>query len=122
MYENYLLNPTAIAAITSREPGFDGIQVTEEMVIAKLDALFGDRRFYVSAPPGERPERVAAVHAADVLDELFRDLSGGTAEFRKTTHAAMLTEWLVENAPGDLAEVAQLLKQVIRGAAPEVVD
>ena len=122
MYENYLLNPAAIAAVASNEPGFAGIQVTEEMVVAKLDVLLGERRFYGIAPPAEPTERAVAVHAADVLDQLFRDLSGGTAEFRKTTHAAMLTEWLVENAPGDLAEVAQLLKQVIRGAAPEVVD
>jgi hypothetical protein len=114
MYENYLLNPAAIADVLSKEPGC-GTQVTEDMVGAKLDALLGERNFYASAPPTEGSERMRVVHAASLLQTIFGDVSGGMLEFRKTAHAVRITEWIISNAPGDLAEVARLLKEAIQG-------
>ena len=54
-------------------------------------------------------------HAGAALEQLFSDLSEQRVTYQKVPHGVALTEWLIENAPGELAEVADLLLKVIEG-------
>ena len=53
------------------------------------------------------------IHGAHLLEKLFTTLSETRVTYEKTTHSVALTEWLAENAPEDLAEIAKLITDVL---------
>jgi hypothetical protein len=116
MYENYLLNPRAIASVASSIEGFRDTPVTVEEVEEWLqhhswdDKYFGER-----INEADRSDELwfQNVHGADVLKDIFEELSDSRVTFDKVRHGMALTEWLVEREPEDLAEVVDLLKRVL---------
>ena len=59
---------------------------------------------------------------ARVLAEIFNRLSDTRVAFDKTKHAIRLTEWLIENAPGELRQVADLIQACLVASGPESVE
>ena len=49
------------------------------------------------------------VHGAKILADIFKDFSECRVEYDKVKYGVALTEWIVENAPDDLAEVAEVI-------------
>ncbi len=110
MYENYLLNPSAIAAVASQIQGFRDTAVREEEVAALIDTMRLDQKY--SRPlTVEITERsgLSRINAALVLKDIFAHLSESRVSFEKIKHSVLLTEWLIDNSPDDLKEVNDLV-------------
>jgi predicted ATPase len=116
MYENYLLIPEAIQAVLSALSSFQGAPLTAERVKEWLETN-GGRRTYLDEP-SERVNITSKtwlekVNGAKLLHDLFAQLSENREEYRKTVHSVQLTEWLVANNPGSLAEMREFLESIL---------
>jgi predicted ATPase len=109
MYENYLVNPEAIAAVLS-DLDRDGEQYSDDEVQKWLEE-HGDE--FDTGHEYDTKEWTENVHAANLLEELFTDLSDTRVPFDKVRHAPMLTEWIIEHSPEELREIADLLADTI---------
>jgi hypothetical protein len=110
MYENYLLNPKAIAAVLTNADRQRGSPVTEQDVNDWFEKK-GQTKPYVDTKVHD--DWAKTVNAAKVLNDLFNDLSETRVCFDKTNHGVKLTEWLIENEPSDLQELADFLKGIL---------
>lgn len=59
------------------------------------------------------------IDGAKMLKDLFEELSDHTVSFSKSAHSIQLTDWIIENAPDELSEIADLLKDVLDRQAGE---
>jgi hypothetical protein len=115
MYENYLLNPVAVAAIANNITGFRPETVTPEEVRSVIELNLDDATNYCKREkPNVPADRLRTVHGARVLEHVFSKLSATRVKYEKSTHGALLTEWLVEHAPEDLLEIADLLAGILK--------
>lgn len=103
MYENYLLNPEAIAYVISQIEGFRDAPVTPEEVQQKLQENRSASEYKTEE------EWLREVHGAKVLEAIFKELSENRVEYDKVLYGVVLTEWIANNAPADLQEVADLI-------------
>lgn len=97
MLENYLLHPSAIAAIIS-EMGQDA---TEDSARKILD-------------PGSKAIDVTEVDGASVLKKIFSELSQAKLEYRKTRDAPALVTWLLEHEPDHLVPLRTFLRGIFQ--------
>jgi predicted ATPase len=120
MYENYLLNPAAIAAVASKIEGFREPPVTADEVRAAIDSMRGERRYYCTDDPDERGDEVwlRRVNGAGVLHDIFGALSENRASYDKVKHSTDLTRWLIQNSPAHLREISNLLREVLAKKNP----
>ena len=110
MYENYLLNARAIAAVTNGAQGFrSGKGVTEAEVQTLIDKKRQEAAFYCKGAVAEPSEWIRHIDGAKLLREIFQELSETRVEFKKTRHSIDLTKWLIANEPAELGEVAEIL-------------
>lgn len=110
LYENYLLNPKAITQVLNETPGFNESEkypVSVEAVSKWIEDHKRDAKFAASTASDE--DWIIKVHGAKLLNELFDGLSDYCVQYEKTTHSVALTEWLIENSPGDLEDIKNLL-------------
>ncbi len=116
MYENYLLSPAAIAAVATSLPNFRDPALTGQDVTEWLNAHRWDSRFFKPLPEDRTEETWhREVRGDKVLEAMFRELSEQRVEYDKVRHGAALTDWLLDHAPGDLVEVAQVLNEALVG-------
>ncbi len=117
MYENYLLNPRAIAALASSIEGFRDTQLTEEEVTAWLQGQRKDPKYFAPFTVGRGDAAwMTNVNGAKLLSDLFTHFSETRVRYDKVRDGAALTEWLLENAPAELHEVAELISRALRVA------
>lgn len=102
MYENYLLNPQAIAQVMSQIEGFRDSPITPEEVQEKL-------QHSLESKYSTKDAWLREVHGAKVLETLFKELSESRVEYDKVQYGVALTEWIVTHAPTDLKEVADII-------------
>ncbi len=116
MYENYLLDAEAITNVLNAEIIEDDNKITsekvEDWIEKKKECKFLSKNEF-SKKVFDRNDWLKEVHAANLLDELFSELSGKTVEYRKTTHSIKLTQWLVENKPELLNELKDFLVNIL---------
>ncbi len=105
-YENYLLRPEAIATVLNKQPSFQEAPIHVTKVQDWLQAHSTDEKYYRKAKTRSFPEDV---DAPKLLSDLFSELSGNTLAYNKVQHSLALTEWILENAPGQLQEIADIL-------------
>ncbi|KAF0175144.1 MAG: SMC domain protein [Limisphaerales bacterium] len=106
MFENYLLNSKAIAEVLNEADIHRQVILTESEVENWLEA-----RRMPEAGNGRPDENwVREVDAAKLLRDLFNDLTEARVSFDKLKHGVRIAEWLIENAPDDLSELAQHLR------------
>ncbi|HRQ40055.1 MAG TPA: AAA family ATPase [Chloroflexota bacterium] len=116
MYENYLLNPAAIAAIMSEIDGLSDRPITESAITQWIQDNKWDSKYFGRHSPKDQTNQteetwLEKVHGAKVLQDIFHHFSGGRGfEYDKKVHGLALTKWLIENSPDDLKEIADLLK------------
>ena len=114
MYENYLLNPRAIASVVSAIEGFRKVAVKEAEVEALIQEM--EQQAVHACPPAadlaSTGWRISA-NATKVLERIFNQLSESRVAFDKVNHTVLLTEWLIENAPDDLKEVSDLIESCL---------
>ncbi len=109
MYENYLLDPEAIAAIMNGISGFRSTPITSKEIADWLntkgrDPKYGQPRQGIAADPW-----VNYVDAAKILKDLFNDLSEARVDYKKVVHSVTLTDWILHNKPDQLKEVADVV-------------
>lgn len=110
LYENYLIHADAISAILNLEDEEREEQVTSEQITEWVTTW----KLKETKPVAQdEAEWIVTVDGAKLLKELFWDFSENRVEFRKTRHSKMLTEWLVENDPNSLVELALFLKRFL---------
>jgi len=113
MYENYLLNPHAIAVVNSKIKGFrtDGETSSEEVERWMGEQGSDAKYFGKSAEPPARtdPSWLTDVHGTRLLEDLFFDLSEARVTYEKVAHGVELTRWLCDNARDDLEDLAGLM-------------
>jgi hypothetical protein len=116
MYENYLLNPSAIAELANSIGDFRPTPVTAEEVSKLIEGKLGKPEYFCAPDKMKAPaERIKNVDAGRVLEELFIELSDTCVAYQKVPHGVALTEWLIKNAPGNFDEVVEMLSRVLKG-------
>ncbi len=120
MYENYLLNPKAIAEVANAIDGFRPEPVTPDEVREAIETKLKDPGYFCSPEkmklPADRPRNI---DAARVLEELFRDFSETRVTYQKVAHGVALSEWLIVNAPEEFKEIIGLLTKILSTAQGE---
>jgi len=122
MYENYLLNEAAIAAVASGIPDFRTEPLNDREVREWLERN-GWNSLYFDRIPADRSQIVwlREVNGAKLLSDLFTQLSDTRVRYDKVRDGMALTEWLLTNSPDDLQEVAQLIERALNGSPGEAV-
>jgi len=121
MFENYLLNPEAIAILMSQIKNFSDSLVTEEMVSTWIDQHNWDREFLKKPFPTEEQKAepnfwIKHIRGDKLLKQMFSEFSETRVEYDKVKGAIALTTWLIENKPTDegLNELKTLLLNVLK--------
>jgi len=113
MYENYLLDSEAIAAVINEE---NKASITSGEIQAWLDKK---KQEGFCLPKNVQRDKISPsgwleeIDGANLLKNLFIEFSQKRVEFSKTRHSYMLTEWLVEHKPDYLSELAEFLKTLL---------
>jgi hypothetical protein len=111
MYENYLLNPDAIAAVINASDESRATPVTLLEVTKWLEAnhhRFGCSRIEHSAAAWQNH-----CDAATLLKALFNDLTETRVAYQKTRHSVAITDWLLDNRSQDLEGLAEEIEAVL---------
>lgn len=121
MYENYLLHPEAIAAWLNQKATFRDRPRTDAQIVEWISGAWdrnADQRFGATHhPQHQRREWQEEVDGARLLDALASELSEQKESYDKVMGAPLITKWLLEHKPEELAEVAEILKELIRKSA-----
>jgi hypothetical protein len=123
MYENYLLDPAAVAAVMNDTQGFRDPPITEDEVSQLFDLKRGqlldergqDLRYFCRGTVQVPGDWVLHIDAATLLRDAFRELSAARVSYEKTTHSVAITRWLLEHRPGAVREVAHFLVGLLPG-------
>ncbi|MEH2013398.1 AAA family ATPase [Nostoc sp.] len=118
MYENYLLYPEAISVVINEEAIWLETPISITQVQEYLDKIKQEKSKSYLLQGGKREEVsdnnwLSKIHGANILSSLFQKLCENKLEFRKTKHSKKLTEWLVENKPDLLSELAEELENFL---------
>jgi predicted ATP-dependent endonuclease of OLD family len=114
MYENYLLDSEAIAAVFNKDnqsrPEPLPINITSVEVEEWLNQKKQEQEL-------SETEWLSTVDGSQLLTELFRELSGSKLTFHKTRepykHSYKLTKWLVEEKPDFLSGLAEEIAKML---------
>lgn len=121
MYENYLLNPSAIAEVVSEADSSRDNEVTAEEVEQWIEEHGRGERYSAQAPDErlmDDPSWLVEVDSAKLLKDLFDDLSESRISYDKVAHGLALTQWLCQKEPEDLREVVSLIEETLeRGSS-----
>jgi hypothetical protein len=119
-YENYLLNAAAIAAVLGSSTAFTSAPLSADTVQQWLLREGGKSKYYDQQNWNGDLSDVrwrTNVKGADLLEDLFLDMSGTQEEYRKMVHSVKLTEWLIGNAPEQFDELAEFLGAILTSNA-----
>jgi hypothetical protein len=114
-YENYLLDPDAIAAVANQQENFTERPVTSEDVESMMGRLREEGTFLpnVSVRSSRKAEEWdCVVDGARLLQFIFSELSQRRVTYQKTLHSVEITKWMLANGHGDLKEIADLIQLV----------
>ena len=109
MYENYLLNPRAIAGIANEIEGFRPAQVGEDEVKRLLDEKRVDLHCFCPGIERVPDDWIVHVDGTRVLEEIFGQLSEHRVSYDKMRHSVAITDWLLRQQPDDFRELAAWL-------------
>lgn len=116
MYENYLLKPDAIAHVVSDLGPSGGQpvgtqQIKDWLTAHKWDTEYFDRQ--VEEDVRTDQYWIQHVHGAKLLSDIFAAFADVGVEYDKVKHGLALTQWLADNTPDDLREVAGIIEPLI---------
>ncbi|WRH65677.1 MAG: hypothetical protein RSE13_17940 [Planktothrix sp. GU0601_MAG3] len=110
LYENYLLEPEAIAHVINQEDYSRDQPLSENEIQSWLDV---NKNKFMPKGTSEDADWLKVVDGANLLIKLFSEKTDNKVLFIKTKHSYELTEWLVENKPECLQEIAALLRKIL---------
>ncbi len=112
MYENYLINSDAIFKVINGYQ-LEDVILTSESVNSWIEKNKWNTEYY-SEKNNDEEKWLKKVDGAKLLADLFKKLSKNKLEFSKTTHSAMLTEWLLDKTPEVFDEIREILKSTLK--------
>lgn len=124
MYENYLIDPSAIAAILNDADDCVDDDISSDQVVDWIENNRGNESYGIDTSLDLTQGDAAwtsKVDGARILKDLFLAFSDHRCEYDKVAHGYALTTWLIDNNPHALEEVASQLNEIIP-ATPEVVE
>jgi predicted ATPase len=107
MLEDYLLDEDAIAAVLSKEAERVITPADVMQSLSECEALEANRL-------NPMKEGDNSVHAAKVLDAVFKSYLVGGPGYQKVHHGGQITKWLIANKPTQLDPLVQWLTHVLR--------
>jgi hypothetical protein len=110
MYENYLLEPKAIAAVLKDLPEVDKRAITTTKIKRWMEKEV-KRPNYLCKVINE--PWINIIDGAKILENLFSHFSDQAFIYKKVEHGVKLTKWLLDNDMGDLREVAVLIEGLL---------
>ncbi|MTJ15819.1 MULTISPECIES: AAA family ATPase [unclassified Dolichospermum] len=116
MYENYLLHSEAITAVINECDENREEKLTIEEVKEWIDKNKYELDYFpkdVKIQGISDNDWFCKVDGAKLLKELFAHFCETRLPFSKTTHSVKLTEWLIDNQPEQLLEIAELLVNIL---------
>jgi hypothetical protein len=113
MYENFLLNAPAIAAVVNRIEGFRRQRLGEDEVTRLVDAKRGERRYYCPAVQQIPVDWISHIDGARILSEVFAELSENRVSYEKMKHSVAITDWILENNPEHFRDLATWIVGVL---------
>lgn len=116
MYENYLLNLNAIAEVIAGIENFRETPIRVEKIAEWLGLHKWDKKYFKQViDEKERNELLwfEQVDGANLLNDLFKELSDNRVIYDKIEYGVPLTNWLIKNAPADLQELADFIVSVL---------
>ncbi len=115
-YENYLLNPTAIALVLSATETRQTAPVSVGDVEGWLRA-HGEQPKYFDSRDSVATYGTATwrdtVNAPKLLGDMFMAFSDGKETYQKTLHSVALTEWFINNAPMELGDLTRIISEAL---------
>lgn len=117
MFENYLLDESAIASVISelddklsKEEALESV----EKWMAK-NKFFGVKAFWKNSKKEHREPDVwtTYVDGARLLSELFKDVTSNRVNYDKVKHGLILSKRLIEEDPDRFAEIADQLAELL---------
>ncbi len=118
MFENYLLNPAAIAEVLNRLDEGRNPQVSTEDVTKLIEEKRSRQDYFRPLQVSNTETWTENIHAAKLLQDVFAELSVGRVIYRKVEHGLALTEWLIEHSSHELQELSDILVGVLEGTEP----
>lgn len=111
-YENYLIDPDAIAALINSLPRDGRSDITNEQV---RQWLTDNCNSFGAGWNGDITDVawLTKVHAPSLLKKLLNQLASAGDNFEKTSHSRFLTQWLIENRPEALADLVTHMRGLI---------
>jgi hypothetical protein len=109
MYENYLLDPGAITAVANSIHGFRENPVSEDEVRHSVEKKRQDLHYFCPSTLEAPSDWIKDIHGANVLEDIFKEMSENRVEYRKTTHSVALTDWLIKYRPHALRGIADMV-------------
>lgn len=113
MYENYLINPEAIASVISKLENFSDKDINKEDIEKWLDKNQRDPKYVKDRFSQKTETWLANVHGAKLLNDLFNALSENRYSYDKVRHGIKLTSWIIDNKPEELKEISDLLSSIL---------
>jgi hypothetical protein len=122
MYENYLLDATAVSAVMNASEGFRERKVTAEEVQRFFDDNVGAKkqnsqqlRHFCDGTQSAPADWKCTIDGAGLLADAFQQLSETRVSYEKTTHSIAITEWLIKNKADELSEIVDFLVPLLGG-------
>ena len=110
LFENYLLNIDAITAVLNSN---DQIKVAREQLIEWMEKNKWNKKYIEAKYSKEGTSEIwqVEVHGANLLTDVFKELTEGKLEFSKIKHSVALCDWIIENSIEDLEEIQSILRR-----------
>ena len=111
MYENFLLNPEAIAAVLSESDK----NREKPLAVSDVSDWLNQNRLatrYIQA--GDSAQWLQRVDSAKLLKDLFNALSDTRVAYDKVKHGVSLTTWIIRNARKDFDDLVNFLKEMLK--------
>jgi AAA domain, putative AbiEii toxin, Type IV TA system len=112
MYENYLIDPEAIAEVLCGE-ATEAI-LTEQKIAEWLRRNGGEARYFQQEWDGDigGEEWLTNVNSAKLLSDMFAELTDARHIYRKTIHSVALTKWLLKHRPERLTGLLEFVRGI----------
>jgi hypothetical protein len=115
MFENFLLQPAAIAAVLNRRVSFSSQPVTEDLTRGWITSHGGDPKFTNTTQHAVfSPEWERQVNAAVLLDSLYGELSDQKERYDKLADGVSLTKEILAHTPTVFSDLQDVLRDAIR--------
>jgi hypothetical protein len=122
-FENYLLVPEALAALMNSVAGFRDTAVLADEITDWLTQHRWDKKYFhvpITTDSKTAAYWLRAVDGASLLSDIFGELSERRVTYNKVEHGLQLTRWLCDHNFDHLAEIANLIRQVIALGQPRL--